>query len=69
MFLFCSAAAFITALKIIHCYHHRQRAPAGKKILTGLNCKEMILSYLMSDNDTIKREAIVCVSEMLTASM
>ena len=42
---------------------------SGKKILTGLNCKEMILSYLMSDNDTIKREAIVCVSEMLTASM
>jgi len=40
----------------------------GKKILTGLNCKEFILSHLMSENDVIKREAIVCVSEMLTAS-
>jgi len=41
----------------------------GKKILTTLNCKETILSYLMSDNDAIKREAIACVSEMLTATI
>jgi hypothetical protein len=41
----------------------------GKKIITGLNCKEAILGYLVSESDIIKREAIVCVSEMLTASM
>jgi hypothetical protein len=61
-----------------YCWHHVNSeflsfsplSPhSGKKILTALNCKEAILSYLMSENDSIKREAIVCVSEMLTASM
>jgi hypothetical protein len=42
---------------------------AGKQILTSLNCKEVILGYLISDQDMIKREAIVCMSEMLTAAM
>jgi len=41
----------------------------GKQILTSLNCKEVILGYLISDQDMIKREAIVCMSEMLTAAM
>jgi len=31
--------------------------------------QETILLYMMSDNDAIKHEAIVCVSEMLTASI
>jgi hypothetical protein len=52
---------------IFHYHHHLH--VAGKKILTTLNCKETILSYLMSDNDAIKREAIACVSEMLTATI
>jgi hypothetical protein len=55
--------------KRFDCHIHIQHHTVGKKILTALNCKEAILSYLMSENDSIKREAIVCVSEMLTASM
>jgi hypothetical protein len=59
--------AIITMFFLI--FHHDRPHVAGKKILTALNCKEAILSYLMSDNDAIKREAIACVSEMLTATI